>query len=114
MARKKWQQSGALIAAGADINSPPVITYLCEGQMPFRDFESRLEVLKMLVHHGAQLNPLTGLTPQEALLESFQKEAQAEIQFRAMATVLARAGARWNLSGHENRARQHTRILTER
>ncbi|RFU82174.1 ankyrin [Trichoderma arundinaceum] len=88
----------ALIAAGADINNPPIISYLCEGRMPFRDFESRLSVMDMLIRHGVQINPASSLAIQLALLKSFTRVTEAEIQFSAMATALARAGVKWDKS----------------
>ncbi|KAL7928329.1 ankyrin repeat-containing domain protein [Trichoderma chlorosporum] len=91
----------ALIGAGADINDPPIINYLCQGEMPFVDFESRLEVMQMLVEHGLQLDPQSNRTLQGALLKSFTKHPEAEVQFNSMAAILAKAGMRWNLSESE-------------
>lgn len=87
----------ALIAAGVDINNPPIISYFCQGEMPFDDFESRFEVLKMLVNHGMRVDPQSDLTPQSALLKSFTKRPDSEVQFSDMAALLAKAGARWDL-----------------
>lgn len=81
----------ALIAAGADINNPPVISYLCQGEMPFVDFESRFEIIEMLISHGLQVNTTSDLTPQSALLKSFKEGTEAEIQFNAITAALAKA-----------------------
>ncbi|KAH8647762.1 ankyrin repeat-containing domain protein [Xylariales sp. PMI_506] len=95
----------ALIYAGVNVNDPPVTHYLCQGEMPFQDFGPRLEVLELLIQRGgAQVNPPSGLTPQSALLKSFRKQAEAQIQFASMAAALDRAGAKWDLSGVDEHA----------
>ncbi|KAH8200794.1 hypothetical protein TruAng_005031 [Truncatella angustata] len=87
----------ALIAAGADVTDPPVLGYICEGEMPFSDFRPRLEVLKLLIQHGVLANSSAGIAAQTALLKSFRKEAEAELQFQDMAQALAEAGAYWDV-----------------
>lgn len=81
-----------LIAAGADVNNPPIITYLFKGEMPFKDFESRFDVIQKLVNHGLHLDAQSGRDPLLALLKSFTKNPEAEAQFLNIVTVLARAG----------------------
>ncbi|KAK0761962.1 hypothetical protein N5P37_004762 [Trichoderma harzianum] len=86
-----------LIAAGADVNNPPIITYLCEGEMPFKDFEYRFDVIQKLVNHGLHLDAHSGRDPLLALLKSFTKHPEAEIQFISIASVLAKAGMKLDL-----------------
>ena len=87
----------ALIDAGVDVHSPPVLAYICEGEMPFNDFESRFQILEALIQYGAKV---TDVAPLAALLKSFKKGEEAKIQFRAMATVLETAGAKWKMLGN--------------
>ncbi|ETS78716.1 hypothetical protein PFICI_08569 [Pestalotiopsis fici W106-1] len=104
--QKELQAIKAIIEAGVDVNSPPVIHYVCDGVMPFTDFESRSEVLRMLVQAGARSNHShSGSSAMNAsatttLLKSFNKCSESEIQFQTMAAILDKAGAQW--SGMEN------------
>ncbi|KAF3056126.1 Serine/threonine-protein phosphatase 6 regulatory ankyrin repeat subunit C [Trichoderma lentiforme] len=90
-----------LIAAGADVNNPALITYLCEGEMPFEDFESRFGVIQKLVNHGLHLDAQSGRDPVLALLKSYTKHPEAQAQFFSIATVLAGAGMNLGLCRDE-------------
>ncbi|KAK4076584.1 uncharacterized protein Triagg1_4187 [Trichoderma aggressivum f. europaeum] len=90
-----------LIAAGADVNSPLIITYLCQGKMPFKNFESRFDVVQMLVNHGLHLDTQSGRVTLLTHLKSFTKHPEAETQLLSIATILARAGLRVDLGRDE-------------
>ncbi|KAL6693172.1 ankyrin repeat-containing domain protein [Trichoderma pleuroticola] len=86
-----------LIVAGADVNNPTIITYICQGEMPFKDFESRFHVMQMLVNHGLHLDAQSGRAPLLALIKSCTKHPEAEAQFLSMAMLLGRAGMKLEL-----------------
>ncbi|KAL7952777.1 ankyrin repeat-containing domain protein [Trichoderma compactum] len=90
-----------LIAAGADVNNPPIITYLLQGEMPFKDFESRFDLIQMLVNHGLHLDTQSSQAPLLVLLKSLTKHPEAETQLLSIATTLARAGMRLDLCRDE-------------
>ena len=51
---KEVEAIKALITAGADINHPPVVYNVCKGDVPFPDFEFRLEVMQALASQGIE------------------------------------------------------------
>lgn len=81
----------ALIAAGADINDPPVIGYVCEGDMPFPDFKWRLEVIQALVSQGMQTDVWEALQARLQVLRVYYQDSEAKSQFEVIEVLLREA-----------------------
>ncbi|KAL7815484.1 ankyrin repeat-containing domain protein [Trichoderma gracile] len=78
----------ALIAAGADINDPPVVFSVCEGDLPFLDFECRLEVIRALVYQGIQTDIRAALDAQLIALKSQFQYPKAHYQLDLIKALL--------------------------
>ncbi|PTB61717.1 ankyrin [Trichoderma citrinoviride] len=78
----------ALVAAGADANNPPVIGYLCKGELPFSDFKWRLEVMQTLVYQGLQLTLERAPTAQLILTTLPAKQPEGRRQFNIIEELL--------------------------
>ncbi|KAH8895652.1 ankyrin [Thozetella sp. PMI_491] len=82
----------ALVSAGADVNNPPILGYLLEGQLPFADFEHREKVLELLVSKGAKIS--SGDSPLDLLSNALVQnpdDSQAQEQLQRLAVILERA-----------------------
>lgn len=78
----------ALIQLGADVNTPAVLPHVCDGTMPFTDFQYRLSSLKLLLAAGSA--PVSAL---DGLVESYKDDDASQKQFMQMTDELFKAGA---------------------
>ncbi|KAL7809301.1 ankyrin repeat-containing domain protein [Trichoderma aethiopicum] len=78
----------ALIAAGADVGNPPVVCYVCDGDMPFPDFEWRLEVIRDLVSQGMQTHIRVALNAQLSVLGLRFPQPEAQYQLELIQGLL--------------------------
>ncbi|KAL6895162.1 ankyrin repeat-containing domain protein [Trichoderma longibrachiatum] len=80
----------ALIAAGADIDNPPVVCYVCDGDMPFLDFKCRLEVIRALVCRGMKTDIQVALEAQLSVSRLRFQQPEAQDQLKLIQGLLSK------------------------